>query len=52
MANKTLVLDTSVLIDYYRKTDKENSLWLKLIRQGYFLLYLSVWRRHSLRQTL
>lgn len=35
MANKTLVVDTSVLIDYYRKTDKENSLWIKLVRQGY-----------------
>lgn len=35
MANKTIVVDTSVLIDYYRKTDKENSLWIKLVRQGY-----------------
>ncbi len=35
MANKTLVIDTSILIDYYRKTDKENSIWIKLIREGY-----------------
>jgi predicted nucleic acid-binding protein len=35
MANKTLVVDTSILIDYYRKTDKENAHWIKLIREGY-----------------
>lgn len=35
MANKTLIIDTSILIDYYRKTDKENSIWIKLIREGY-----------------
>ena len=26
---------TSVLINYYRKTDKANSVWVKLGRQGY-----------------
>ena len=35
MANKTIMVDTSILIDYYRKTDKENSVWIKLVRQGY-----------------
>jgi predicted nucleic acid-binding protein len=35
MANKTIVIDTSILIDYYRKTDKEKSIWIKLIREGY-----------------
>ena len=29
------MVDTSILIDYYRKTDKENSVWIKLVRQGY-----------------
>ena len=35
MENKTLLVDTSILIDYYRKTDKENSVWIKWIREGY-----------------
>jgi len=35
MANKTIMVDTSILIDYYRKTEKENSVWIKLVRQGY-----------------
>jgi predicted nucleic acid-binding protein len=35
MADKTLMVDTSILIDYYRKTDKENAIWIKLIRDGY-----------------
>lgn len=30
-----ILLDTSILIDYYRKTDKSNSIWLSLIRSGY-----------------
>ena len=29
------MVDTSILIDYYRKTDKANSVWIKLIREGY-----------------
>jgi tRNA(fMet)-specific endonuclease VapC len=35
MADKIIMVDTSILIDYYRKTDKNNSAWIKLVRQGY-----------------
>lgn len=35
MADKIIMVDTSILIDYYRKTDKGNSVWIKLVRQGY-----------------
>ena len=35
MADKLILVDTSVLIDYYRKTDKSNSVWFALVRQGY-----------------
>ena len=35
MADKLILVDTSVLIDYYRKTDKSNSVWIGLVRQGY-----------------
>lgn len=35
MAKKLVLLDTSILIDYYRKTDKNNAVWLSLIRQDY-----------------
>lgn len=35
MANQVILLDTSILIDYYRKSDKANSTWVALIRQGY-----------------
>ncbi len=34
MADKIVLLDTSILIDYYRKTDKRNSVWMKLIDEG------------------
>ncbi|WP_425549965.1 PIN domain-containing protein [Compostibacter hankyongensis] len=30
-----ILVDTSVLIDFYRKTDKTNSVWIELLRQGY-----------------
>lgn len=30
-----ILVDTSVLIDYYRKTDKANSVWIDLVRKGY-----------------
>ena len=33
MADKIIMVDTSILIDYYRKSDKENSIWIKLVRQ-------------------
>jgi predicted nucleic acid-binding protein len=35
MADKKILIDTSVLIDYYRKTDKVNSVWMSLVRQEY-----------------
>ncbi len=35
MANKIILIDTSILIDYYRKTDKENSALIALVRQDY-----------------
>ena len=35
MANKVVLLDTSILIDYFRKTEKSNSTWVKLYDQGY-----------------
>jgi predicted nucleic acid-binding protein len=35
MADNIVLLDTSILIDYYRKTDKNNAAWISLIRQGY-----------------
>lgn len=35
MADKVILVDTSILIDYYRKTDKEKSVWIALVRQGY-----------------
>lgn len=30
-----MLVDTSILIDYSRKTDKEKSTWISLFRQGY-----------------
>ena len=35
MADQIILVDTSILIDYYRKTDKERSIWIGLLRQGY-----------------
>ncbi len=35
MADKIILADTSVLIDYFRKTDKENSVLISLFDQGY-----------------
>lgn len=35
MADIIVLLDTSILIDYYRKTDKNNAAWISLIRKGY-----------------
>jgi tRNA(fMet)-specific endonuclease VapC len=35
MADKIILVDTSILIDFYRKTDKGNSVWVALVRQGY-----------------
>lgn len=35
MADKIILVDTSILIDYYRKSDKEKSAWIALVRQKY-----------------
>ncbi len=35
MADKVVLVDTSILIDYYRKTEKSNSIWVSLVRRGY-----------------
>jgi tRNA(fMet)-specific endonuclease VapC len=35
MADKIVLVDTSILIDFYRKTDKKNSVWVGLVLQGY-----------------
>ena len=35
MADKIILVDTSILIDYYRKTNKANSAWIALIDKGY-----------------
>jgi tRNA(fMet)-specific endonuclease VapC len=35
VANQIILVDTSILIDYYRKLDKEKSVWINLVRQGY-----------------
>lgn len=35
MADKIILVDSSILINFYRKTDKANSVWIALVRQGY-----------------
>lgn len=35
MADKIILVDTSILIDYFRKTDKDNSVLVSLFDQGY-----------------
>lgn len=35
MADKIVLADTSILIDYFRKTDKSNSSLVLLLEQGY-----------------
>ncbi len=35
MADKIILVDTSILIDLFRKTDKSNSVLLSLVRQEY-----------------
>ncbi len=39
MAEKIILVDTSVLIDYYRKTNKANSVWIGLIEKGYSFVF-------------
>lgn len=35
MANKIILVDTSILIDFFRKTDKSNSVLIGLVKKGY-----------------
>lgn len=35
MAEKIVLVDTSILIDLFRKTDKSNAALIALVRQGY-----------------
>ena len=35
MANNLILVDTSILIDYFRKSDKSNSVLIALFDQGY-----------------
>jgi tRNA(fMet)-specific endonuclease VapC len=35
MANQIILVDTSILIDLFRKTDKSNAALVSLVRQGY-----------------
>jgi len=35
MENKVVLADTSIFIDYFRKTDKSNSVLIKLFNRGY-----------------
>jgi len=37
MENKIAIADTSKLIDYFRKSDKSNSIWLQLFDKGFDL---------------
>ena len=42
MADKIVLVDTSILIDYYRKTDKEKSAWVALVRKEYSFVISAV----------
>lgn len=44
MADKIVLVGTSILIDYYRKNDKEKSVWINLVRQGYLFAVSAVTR--------
>ncbi len=35
MANKIILVDTSILIDFFLKTDKSNSVLIGLVKKGY-----------------
>ena len=41
MEGKIILLDTGILIDYFRKTNKQNSIFHKLVAQ-YFVFGISV----------
>ncbi len=42
MADKIIMVDTSILIDFYRKTDKNNTVWVALLRQKFDFAISSV----------
>lgn len=42
MADKIILVDTSVLIDYFRKTDKENAALVAIVKQGFSYCISSV----------
>ncbi len=42
MADKIILIDTSILIDYFRKTDKNNSVLISLFDQGYDLIISAI----------
>lgn len=35
MAEKMIMVDTSILIDFYRRTNKNKSVWLSLVKEDY-----------------
>ncbi len=37
-----IMIDTSILIDFYRKSDKTNSVWYKLVKQNYVFAFSTV----------
>lgn len=47
MASGLILIDTSVLIDYYRKTDKANSTLISLLRSG-FVFAVSVITKYEI----
>ena len=42
MEKKIVLVDTSILIDLFRKTDKENAVLISLVRQGYLFCISAV----------
>ena len=42
MADKIVMVDTSILIDYYRKTDKTNAVWVGLVEKNYSFVISSI----------
>lgn len=44
MANKIILVDTSILIDFFRKTDKSNAILVKLVKMGYIFKISAITR--------
>ena len=42
MANKVILADTSILIDFFRKTEKSNSVLLGLVKKGYSFIISAI----------